>query len=341
MTATDHAVELASRRRARRLRQAGPAHHRLRRERAARDHRRLRDRLAPQRPSGQRHRRRGRGQAARFRGQAAAPRGRAGGPLGAARLRRHRRARAARGGARSSTPSSGSGATARPSRSPPTSPAARPWRRPSSCCATAGPPGTPRRRIQGQADVDLDDLGHAQAERGRAGPGRAGARRGVVLGPRPGPLRRRRTSPRESGLDATFDARLREFHLGQREGLTHDEYAGRAPAEYAAFRPRRLRRRPRWREARRGGRPDGRRARRVAAAVPEDGVALVVSHGAAIRVAVASLLGWPSEAGAACTAWTTAAGPCSPPYPPTSPWRLHAYNRTVPAPIQGPDPPVG
>ena len=47
VTATDHALELVARRRARRLRQARPADHRLRRQRAARDHRRLPARLAP------------------------------------------------------------------------------------------------------------------------------------------------------------------------------------------------------------------------------------------------------------------------------------------------------
>ena len=68
----------------------------------------------------------------------------------------------------------------------------------------------------------------------------------------------------------------------------------------------------------------------IAAAVPDDGVALVVSHGAAIRTGCGALLGWPSEDASPCAAWTTAAGPCSAAVRRTAPWRLHAYNRTVP-----------
>ena len=70
-----------------------------RRQRPAGHHRRLRARLGAQRAPGPGDRRRDRGAAARARHQAGAPRGRGRVPLGAARLRRHRRARAARRGA--------------------------------------------------------------------------------------------------------------------------------------------------------------------------------------------------------------------------------------------------
>ena len=58
------------------------------------------------------------------------------------------------------------------------------------------------RRVQGQADSQLDDLGHAPGRRGRAGARRAAARRAVVLRLATGPATPRRTSPRRRGLDA-------------------------------------------------------------------------------------------------------------------------------------------
>ena len=68
----------------------------------------------------------------------------------------------------------------------------------------------------------------------------------------------------------------------------------------------------------------------IAAAVPEDGVALVVSHGAAIRTAVASLLGWPSEEALTLHGMDNCGWAVLRRRTPGSPWRLHAYNRTVP-----------
>ncbi len=243
------------------------------------------------------HRRRGRGQAARDRRQADPPRGRARRPLGAHRLRRDRRARAARGGAAVLRPRA---ALARL----PDHPAARgrhrhqPWLT-SSCCATAGPTGTPRAASRGRPTPSSTTLGHAQAEAVAPVLAALDALRAVVLRLRPRPhdgvVRRRG----DCGLTPTYDARLREYSLGPREGLFHHEFEADAPAEYAEFV------RANWdavagrREARRGRGPDGRRARRGRRRrVPTDGVALVVSHGAAIRTAVAALLGWPSERGA-------------------------------------------
>ena len=70
---------------------------RHRRVRPAGDHRLLRDRVGVQRASGQRHRRRGRGEDAAGRLQTGTPRGRPRRPLDAAGLRRHRRAHPASG----------------------------------------------------------------------------------------------------------------------------------------------------------------------------------------------------------------------------------------------------
>jgi len=151
------------------------------------------------------------------------------------------------------------------------------------------------RRVQGQTDVELDDAGHAQAAAAAV----------AMAGLRPTLLwssdltRARQTAAyvaKETGLEPTFDERLREFALGERQGLTHEEYAEAAPEEFAEFR--------------RGDFdvvPDGERTAAVRErmlTVTEDllatlgpgEVGVAVSHGAAIRVAVAALLGWPDSA---------------------------------------------
>ena len=142
------------------------------------------------------------------------------------------------------------------------------------------------RRIQGQADSQLDDLGHAQAE--AVAPVLAALEPSVVWSSDSD--RARSTASyvaSELGLTPTFDARLREYSLGHREGLYHHEFEADAPAEYAEFV------RTNW-DAVPGAEKHAEVAARmtaalseIAAAVPDDGVALVVSHGAAIRTAVA------------------------------------------------------
>ena len=90
-------------------------------------------------------------------------------------------------------------------------------------------------RVQGQLEVDLDDEGRAQAA--RTAP--------VVAALSPSLLwssdlaRTRQTAAYvadATGLEATYDARLREFFFGDREGLTHDDYRTAHPEEYAQFR---------------------------------------------------------------------------------------------------------
>ena len=185
------------------------------------------------------------------------------------------------------------------------------------------------RRIQGQSDSQLDELGHAQAA--------AVAPVLAALGPSvlwsSDSDRARDTASylaARCGLTPTFDARLREYSLGDREGLHHHEFEAAAPAEFAEFV------RGNW------GSVPGAESRsavvdrmtsalgEAAAAVPADGVALVVSHGAAIRTAVAAMVGWsagPADAlgGLDNCGWTVLRRP-----DPDAPWRLHAYNRTVP-----------
>ncbi|GAA4759711.1 histidine phosphatase family protein [Nocardioides endophyticus] len=148
------------------------------------------------------------------------------------------------------------------------------------------------RRVQGQLDAELDDTGHRQAAEAAV----------VVAAMAPAALwssdsvRARQTAAyvaKESGLDPTYDARLREYYLADRQGLTHDEFAAIAPEEFAAFRRGDFDVVP-------GGETAAEVAGRMAAALQEllatilpGELAVAVSHGAAIRDAVPVLLGWP------------------------------------------------
>jgi broad specificity phosphatase PhoE len=185
------------------------------------------------------------------------------------------------------------------------------------------------RRIQGHANSQLDELGHAQAV--AVAPVLA-ALEPTLLWSSDSDRARSTASYVASacGLTPTFDARLREYSLGPREGLFHHEYEADDPAEYAEFV------RANW-DAVAGAEKHAEVAARmtaalteVAAAVPDDGVAVVVSHGAAIRSAVAALLGWPSEDALTLHGMDNCGWAVLRRRGPDGPWRLHAYNRTVP-----------
>lgn len=146
------------------------------------------------------------------------------------------------------------------------------------------------RRIQGQLDVEIDETGHAQAA---AVAPHLAALQPVVLWSSD-LARARQTAAyvaKETGLDPTYDARLREYHLGERQGLTHSEYAAGFADEFAVFRSGDF-----------GVVPGAETTEEVVdrmvpaltellAGVGPGEVAIAVSHGAAIRVAVVALLG--------------------------------------------------
>jgi len=140
------------------------------------------------------------------------------------------------------------------------------------------------RRFQGQTDIPLDDTGEAQAE--------YAARRLATL--RPDAIfssdltRAAGTAAplaKLTGLAVILDKDLRERSGGSWEGLTDREIAERYPAERASWNP-----------------PDGEPTtavadrvagalRRVADTVADGGLAVVVSHGAALRLGMARILG--------------------------------------------------
>lgn len=145
-------------------------------------------------------------------------------------------------------------------------------------------------RIQGQLDIEIDDTGHGQAA--AAAPHLA-ALQPVALWSSD-LARARQTAAyvaKETGLEPTYDARLREYHLGERQGLTHSEYAAGFADEYAMFCSGDLGVVP-------GAESTQQVVDRMVDALSEllvgidpGEVAMAVSHGAAIRVAVVALLG--------------------------------------------------
>ena len=90
-------------------------------------------------------------------------------------------------------------------------------------------------RAQGHADVEIDDLGHAQAA--AVAPYLA-ALEPVALWT--SDLARARQTceyvERATGLTAKEDERFREYDVGDRQGLTSEEFAASFPEAYAAWR---------------------------------------------------------------------------------------------------------
>jgi probable phosphoglycerate mutase len=148
------------------------------------------------------------------------------------------------------------------------------------------------RRFQGQSDIPLDETGQAQAE--RAARLLAGLRPDLIVS---SDLSRAASTAaplaRLTGLEVTLDKDLRERHGGCWEGLTDAEIRACYPAEHATWTP-----------------PDGEPSsvvadrvagalHRTAAALGEgpagDGLAVVVSHGAALRLGMSRLLGMPQD----------------------------------------------
>ena len=146
------------------------------------------------------------------------------------------------------------------------------------------------RRFQGQSDIPLDETGQAQA--GRAARLLAGLRPDLIVS---SDLSRASGTAaalaRLTGLEVTLDKDLRERHGGCWEGLTDTEIRARYPAEHASWNPP-------------DGEPSPAVAERVAAALHRiaaglegttSGLAVVVSHGAALRLGMSRLLGMPDE----------------------------------------------
>jgi len=183
-------------------------------------------------------------------------------------------------------------------------------------------------RVQGQLDADLDDVGREQAEAA----GAAMAKLTPTLLWSSDLSRARDTAvavAAATGLELVLDDRLREFSLGEREGITHDEYAAADPVEFEQFRLG-------YYDAAPGAEPTAVVRTRMRAVLldllaglgpGETGVA--VSHGAANRVAVGDLLGWPDDQFHTLRGLDNGAWAVLEEHPEVAELRLGAYNRTA------------
>jgi glucosyl-3-phosphoglycerate phosphatase len=143
-------------------------------------------------------------------------------------------------------------------------------------------------RFQGQSDIPLDAVGERQAQ--RAARLLAALRPDAIVSSDLGrAMATAAPLARLTGLSVTTDKDLRERYGGLWEGLTDTEIRARWPAEHAAWTPP-------------GGETSAVVAERAGAALARvaDGLApgtlvVVVSHGAAIRLGAARLLGFPED----------------------------------------------
>ncbi|MGC9670512.1 histidine phosphatase family protein [Planosporangium sp. 12N6] len=146
-------------------------------------------------------------------------------------------------------------------------------------------------RIQGQSDVDLSEVGRAQAE--------AAAVRLVDLHPDlivASDLRRAADTAAAlaavTGLSVSYDPRLRERHYGSWQGLTNAEIAARWPEEHARWRAGQPIREFGIEDLDEVGKRMADALHDVSAAAPGSTI-VVASHGGAIRRAVVAMLDWP------------------------------------------------
>jgi glucosyl-3-phosphoglycerate phosphatase len=150
-------------------------------------------------------------------------------------------------------------------------------------------------RAQGHADVELDDLGHAQA--------RTAAETLAALDPAAiwtsDLVRARQTCgylERATGLSAKADERLREFDVGARQGMTRAEAVEAFPDEYAA-----------WQRSTDVVAVSGAETvadvearmvpalREILDSLDPGDTGVVVTHGACLKVGLLGMLGWPQS----------------------------------------------
>jgi probable phosphoglycerate mutase len=184
-------------------------------------------------------------------------------------------------------------------------------------------------RFQGQSDIPLDAEGEQQAERA--------ARLLAGLGPDAivsSDLARAMATAaplaRLTGLTVTPDKDLRERYGGRWEGLTDTEIRSRYPVEHAEWMP------PGGESSAAVAERTGAAMERIANGMPPGTLVVVVSHGAAIRLGAARLLGFPEELWGAVgplanCAWSVLARR-------GSRWRLLEHNAgTLPEPVLSDD----
>jgi len=188
-------------------------------------------------------------------------------------------------------------------------------------------------RFQGKTDIPLDETGVAQAA--RAARLLAALRPTAIVS---SPLKRAAATAAAlaeiTGLEVTYDQDLIERDGGAWEGLTGAEIRERYPAEHAVWQPP-------------GGETAAQVAKRVSAALeraadalPPDGTLVAASHGAALRLGMCGLLGFPEEiweriGGLSNCCWSVLAEKRD------GGWRLVEHNAgTLPEPVLSDDRPA-
>ncbi|MDP9866183.1 MULTISPECIES: histidine phosphatase family protein [Streptosporangium] len=144
------------------------------------------------------------------------------------------------------------------------------------------------RRFQGHSDIPLDETGMAQAA--RAASLLAALRPSMIVS---SDLQRAVDTAsalgRITGLNVAVDKDLRERGGGEWEGLTREEISAGWPREFADWEA------PGGEHVTDVAKRVSTSVRRWAAELDPDGLLVVASHGAALRLGIASLLGLPEE----------------------------------------------
>jgi glucosyl-3-phosphoglycerate phosphatase len=191
------------------------------------------------------------------------------------------------------------------------------------------------RRAQGQTEVPLDDVGRTQAREAAA---RLASLRPVAIWS--SDLSRARETAQAladlTGLPVRLDKRLREAHLGVRQGLTMAESRAQYPAEWARWDAGEQVRFP-------GAEIEHEAAGRIcsvmhdaAAELGPEQLAVLVSHGVAMRLGICRFLdlpqaNWKSFSGFSNCAWALLEEG-------QRGWRLMEYNAgSLPEPLLSDD----
>jgi broad specificity phosphatase PhoE len=144
------------------------------------------------------------------------------------------------------------------------------------------------RRFQGKTDIPLDETGVGQAE--RAARLLAGLKPTAIMA---SPLQRAAKTAAAlaavTALPVSYDQDLVERDGGKWEGLTNAEIREQYPAEHAVWQP------PGGETGRQVAERVGGALKRAVDRLPADGVLVVASHGAALRLGMAHLLGFPED----------------------------------------------
>lgn len=192
-------------------------------------------------------------------------------------------------------------------------------------------------RAQGHTDVSLDEVGRAQAV--AVAPVIARMQPSVLWS---SDLARARETAAEiagaTGLTPRLDARLREFDVGERAGLTVPEFAERFPESYES-----------WRSGHITGLVPGAETPQqvvdrmvpalteIWAGVQPGETTVVVSHGACLKVSLLAFLGWPAELGRSLRGLENCGWVVLEPGLDGQGVRLASYNETVNPAVHGPD----